>query len=48
LFTYNPNPVFALDLAGNIQSVNPAGLKLKPHTGGQAERHGVSTIAPLN
>ncbi|NER60087.1 EAL domain-containing protein, partial [Pseudomonas sp. MAFF212428] len=32
LFTYNPNPVFALDLAGNIQSVNPAGLKLKPHT----------------
>lgn len=31
LFTYNPNPVFALDLAGNIQSVNPAGLKLKPH-----------------
>jgi len=32
LFTHNPNPVFALDLAGNIQSVNPAGLKLKPHT----------------
>lgn len=32
LFTYNPNPVFALDLAGNIQSVNPAGLKLKPLT----------------
>lgn len=32
LFTYNPNPVFALDLVGNIQSVNPAGLKLKPHT----------------
>lgn len=32
LFTYNPNPMFALDLAGNIQSVNPAGLKLKPHT----------------
>ncbi|MFP3680174.1 EAL domain-containing protein [Pseudomonas sp. SIMBA_041] len=32
LFTFNPNPVFALDLAGNIQSVNPAGLKLKPHT----------------
>lgn len=32
LFTYNPNPVFALDLAGNVQSVNPAGLKLKPHT----------------
>ncbi len=32
LFTYNPNPVFALDLAGNIQSVNAAGLKLKPHT----------------
>jgi diguanylate cyclase (GGDEF)-like protein/PAS domain S-box-containing protein len=31
LFTYNPNPVFALDLAGNILSVNPAGLKLKPH-----------------
>jgi diguanylate cyclase (GGDEF)-like protein/PAS domain S-box-containing protein len=31
LFTYNPNPVFALDLVGNIQSVNPAGLKLKPH-----------------
>lgn len=29
LFTYNPNPVFALDMAGNIQSVNPAGLKLK-------------------
>lgn len=29
LFTYNPNPVFALDRAGNIQSVNPAGLKLK-------------------
>lgn len=32
MFTYNPNPVFALDLAGNIQSVNPAGLKLKPNT----------------
>ncbi|BBP70537.1 GGDEF domain-containing protein [Pseudomonas sp. Seg1] len=32
LFTYNPNPVFALDLAGNVQSVNPAGLKLKPQT----------------
>jgi diguanylate cyclase (GGDEF)-like protein/PAS domain S-box-containing protein len=24
--------VFALDLAGKIQNVNPAGLKLKPHT----------------
>lgn len=32
LFTYNPNPVFALDLAGNVQSVNPAGLTLKPQT----------------
>lgn len=29
LFTYNPNPVFAFDMAGNIQSVNSAGLKLK-------------------
>lgn len=32
MFTYNPNPVFAPDLAGNIQSVNPAGHKLKPNT----------------
>ncbi|AQZ95861.1 putative bifunctional diguanylate cyclase/phosphodiesterase [Halopseudomonas phragmitis] len=32
LFTYNPNPVFVLDLDGKIQSANPAGLKLKPYT----------------
>lgn len=32
LFTYNPNPVFALDLAGRIQNANPASLKLKPYT----------------
>ncbi|WP_061240372.1 bifunctional diguanylate cyclase/phosphodiesterase [Ectopseudomonas composti] len=44
LFTYNPNPVFALDLAGNIQSVNPAGLKLKPHTASNFIGHHFSQL----
>ncbi|MGV6393347.1 putative bifunctional diguanylate cyclase/phosphodiesterase [Pseudomonas caspiana] len=44
LFTYNPNPVFALDLVGNIQSVNPAGLKLKPQTATQFIGHHFSLL----
>ena len=44
LFTYNPNPVFALDLLGNIQSVNPAGLKLKPQTATQFIGHHFSRL----
>jgi len=46
LFTYNPNPVFALDLLGNIQSVNPAGLKLKPQTATQFIGHHFSRLVP--
>ncbi|ANH97991.1 histidine kinase [Pseudomonas koreensis] len=44
LFTYNPNPVFALDLAGNIQSVNTAGLKLKPDTASDFIGHHFSRL----
>jgi diguanylate cyclase (GGDEF)-like protein/PAS domain S-box-containing protein len=44
LFTYNPNPVFALDLVGNIQSVNPAGLKLKPQSATQFIGHHFSCL----
>ncbi|WP_085687236.1 MULTISPECIES: bifunctional diguanylate cyclase/phosphodiesterase [unclassified Pseudomonas] len=44
LFTYNPNPVFALDLAGNIQSVNPAGMKLKQHRATSVIGHHFSHI----
>ena len=46
LFTYNPNPVFALDLLGNIQNVNPAGLKLKPQTATQFIGHHFSRLVP--
>lgn len=45
LFTYNSNPVFALDLAGKIQSANPAGLKLKPQTSdGLIDHHFINLV----